>query len=101
MIDGQILADGDVVLPEPAAARALLAQWQDSYSGLQVESYESVEDAQAVLATAVSKARAPVLIPLSGAGLAQSGVGFWGALGATAALCVLVLTWVVRHSGRE
>jgi hypothetical protein len=68
VIEGQILADGDVVLEEADAARKLMAAWQSSYSGLTVESHESHEEALALLSQLVVKARGPALVPLNGSG---------------------------------
>lgn len=70
VIGGQVLADGDVVLDEAEAASRLLTAWRDSYPGLEIEEYHSAQEAREVLTQAVAKARAPLLVPLAGTGLA-------------------------------
>ncbi len=101
IIDGQILADGDVVLKDAESARALLAQWQGSYSGLKVERHEAPQEALTLLSQLVLKARGPALVPLFGSQLAAGRVGRWMIAVPCALLVALGIAWLLWPNQRE
>lgn len=101
IIDGQILADGDVVLEDLEAARALISQWQSNYSGLKAERHESTQEALAQLGQWVGKARGPVLVPLFGSGLTAGKTGRWAALTAAALALSAVVLWMFWPTPRQ
>lgn len=90
VIDGQVLADGDVVLEDGEAAAELIANWRASYPELEAEAHDAPEAALGVLAEHAARARGPLLVPLASTALAAgirklivgaalaAGVGFAG-----------------------
>lgn len=91
VIEGQVLADGDVVIEEPEAAARLLESWRESYPGLEIEDYPQQDHAREVLTQAVAAARAPMLVALESSALV---LRRYALLGATAALLLLgLLSW--------
>lgn len=95
IIDGQILADGDVVLTDGERARALVAQWEASYSGLKVERHESAQEALTLLNQLLHKARGPVLVPLFGPQLSVGGARRLMVVAMVALPVTLGLAWVL------
>jgi len=94
VIDGQILADGDVVLESADAAQKLIATWQSSYSGLTVENRESPEESLAVLREWLKEARGPALIPLNGPGLRAGKPIRFLALAASVTVLAVAIAWL-------
>lgn len=101
IIDGQILADGDVVLNDAESARALLAQWQSNYSGLKVERHEAPQEALTLLSQWVLKARGPALVPLFGSQLASGGTGRMVLMAAVALPVTVGITWLLWPTPRQ
>jgi hypothetical protein len=101
VIDGQILADGDVLLEDADAARQLIATWQSSYSGLSVENHESPEEALRLLGQLIGKARAPALVPLHGSGFPAGKAARLLALGAGVTVMGVGVAWLWRTPPRD
>lgn len=70
VIEGQVLADGDVVLEGAETAAELIATWRASYPELEVEVHDEPETALSVLAHHAARARGPLLVPLARTALA-------------------------------
>ena len=101
IIDGQILADADVVLKDAESARALLAQWQVSYSGLKVERHEAPQEALTLLSQLVVKARGPALVPLFGSQLASGATGRMVLMTVVALPVAVGIAWLLWPTPRQ
>lgn len=98
VIEGQVLADGDVVIDDPEAAARLLESWRESYPGLQIENYPQEEHAREVLMEAVADARAPMLVALDSSARALRGPALLGIAAAVLILGLLSWHWFSQRS---